>query len=217
MVTLDPPRDGFTNMARDEALLLQAEHGAVVARVYSWDGPWVSLGKFQNPERDLLPGTTVPHVRRPTGGKAVLHGHDATIALAMPLASIDCTFRDVKRAYRAVIEPITKALNLCGLAAVLAEETSHVNRGRRTADCFAFNSANDVVDPVTGQKLCGCALKLTDLAVLVQASIPNGHPLVDPKTVLREASLNTGPEWDASHLRDALEQSLRYNFDHVSA
>lgn len=204
-------------MARDEALLLRAEIGAVVARVYSWDGPWVSLGKYQNPERDLLPGTVVPHVFRPTGGKAVLHGHDSTIGLAVPLASIDCTSRDVKRAYRAVIDPITKALNLCGLAAALAEETIHVNRGQRTADCFAFNSANDVVDPATGRKLCGCALKLTDRAVLVQASIPNGQPLVDPTTVLRDAGPNIGPVWDAGYLRDALEESLRYNFDHVTA
>ena len=214
-VRFDMAADGPTNMSLDVGLLEQAEHGAVAGRVYSWRGPWVSLGKFQHPEIDLI--LPIPHVMRPTGGKAVLHGHDATIGLAAPLALLGCSARDVKKAYRCIGKPIVEALRACGINAVLAEETRFVGAGFKTADCFAFNSPNDIVDEATGKKVCGCALLLTQSSVLLQASIPNGKPLVDPRSVLREASDYVGPEWDSSGLADSLEHALRYNLTHVSA
>jgi lipoate-protein ligase A len=207
----DEAADGPTNMALDRDLLAEA---GLIARVYSWSGPWISLGRFQNAERDLIRPQT-PFVMRPTGGKAVLHGHDATIALAAPLALIGCSQRDVKSAYRAICGPLVSALRSCGLNAALAEETNHVGKGSRTADCFAFNSPNDIVDRASGKKVCGCALLLTESALLVQASIPCGQPLVDPREFLREAGDYVGSNWDRSNLAPALEAVLRYNFAHV--
>lgn len=211
---LDGRLDGPTNMARDEALLAMDEPAC---RVYDWDGLWVTLGRFQNAERDLVTGNQVPWVMRPTGGKAVLHGHDVTVGLAVPLRLIDCSARDVKKAYRRLIGPIVEALNACGLNAVLAEGTSHESKGIRTSDCFAFNSPNDVVDAKTGLKVCGCALQLTERAVLVQASIPYKAPLVDPAMVIKEAATTEVVEWDPREFGPNLERALRYNFSHVSA
>lgn len=206
-VALDSALDGTTNMARDTELLGRAESGEVGARIYFWDGPWISIGKFQCPTKAVL-SDQVPYVKRPTGGKAVLHGHDVGIGIAVPLALIDCSPREVKKAYRLVSRPIIGALNAAGLNADLAEATDYVNRGQKTADCFAFNSANDIVDVDTGHKLCGCALQLTESALLLQASIPNGPPLVDPKSVMRDASGYIGPVWDSSQLKAALEEGL---------
>lgn len=214
-VRLDPAADGPTNMRLDLELLQLAEGGELSGRVYSWRGPWVSLGKFQRPEVDLI--GPIQYVIRPTGGKAVLHGHDSTIGLAAPLEILGCTARDVKKAYRCISKPIVEALRRCGLESALAEETRFVGSGLKTADCFAFNSPNDIVDERTGKKVCGCALMLTQTAVLLQASIPNGKPVVDPTSVLREASDYIGPEWDASGLAGALEEALRYNNLHVRA
>lgn len=213
IVRSEPPMSGPANMAADIALIEVAEAGEVAARVYAWEGPWVSLGKFQSPDVDLI--GPIPHVIRPTGGKAVLHGHDATIGLAVPLGMLDCTSRDVKKAYRSVSVPIVAALRACGLNAKLAEETRFVGTGARTADCFAFNSPNDIVDADTGKKVCGCALVLSHSTLLLQASIPCGEPLIDPRTVLRQASDYIGSEWDTTTFPDALEQALRYNFPHV--
>lgn len=170
-------------MARDAALL---ERGQYCARVYTWDGPWVSLGMFQSPERDLLPNCPVPSVLRPTGGRAVLHGHDVTVGLAIPLAHIDPNAdltRAVRRVYRALATPLIKSLRVCGIPAVLGEETPFHGRSPRSTDCFAHVAANDIVDERTGVKVCGCALRITETAALVQASIPAGPPLVDPSLV----------------------------------
>ncbi|MCC7433914.1 MAG: hypothetical protein IT363_04460 [Methanoregulaceae archaeon] len=208
VVCRDGALDGPTNMDRDRDLLAAAERGLGGARVYRWDRAWISLGVFQQAERDVLPGCEVPTVLRPTGGKAVLHGHDETIGLALPLAWIGGDVRSIKVAYRAVIGPIVSAMRACGVPAALAEETRFVKSEGRTADCFAHVSPNDVVDERSGLKVCGCALKLTQHAVLVQASLPNGMPLVDPQRVFAKPSVAFAPEWDASGLADALEAAL---------
>ena len=51
---LDPPQDGFYNMARDEALLECCRRGGAcpgtfpVLRIYGWTVPTLSLGRFQD-------------------------------------------------------------------------------------------------------------------------------------------------------------------------
>ncbi len=211
----DPPADGPTNMEQDLGLLEHVEQGWIAGRVYSWQGPWVSLGRFQKSEEVLA--SSIPYVVRPTGGKAVLHGHDVTVGLAMPLAAIGCSTRDVKKAYRSICRPLIDALNRCGMTAALAEETRHMHRGDRTPDCFAFNSANDIVDIHTGKKVCGCAMQITQSAVLIQASIPVGKPLIEPSLAIRGAGDYVGESWDLSGLAERLDEALRYNFANVSA
>ena len=205
----EQPLDGPTNMFRDVELLEKAERGQAGARVYSWIGPWVTLGCFQSPERDLLPGNTVPHVIRPTGGKAVLHGHDITVGLAVPLLALDLNPRDIKAIYRAIVSPVTRALKHSGLPAELGENTRFHSKGPRTADCFAFVSANDIVDERTGLKICGCALKVTDRAVLLQASIPAREALVDVTKVLVGGKSMRAQEWEAANFASNLESELR--------
>ena len=185
-VSVEPCLDGHTNMARDAVLLERAERGGACARVYTWDGAWVSLGRFQRPERALRNPASINWVMRPTGGKAVLHGHDVTVAMAVPLSALGITKSDsrkVSTVYRAVVRPLVEALAAAGLPATLAEETPFVRSAGQTADCFAHVSPNDIVDPATGQKVCGCALRVTPGAVLVQASVPVRRPLVRPDAV----------------------------------
>lgn len=207
LFSVDPAQDGPTNMARDRDLLVLAESGSLGCRIYAWNGPWVSLGRYQSPSRELVDPNSVDWVSRPTGGKAVLHGHDITVGLAVPLAYLGLESRSLRPIYRALVYPIVSALRSCGVTARLAEETSHVSRGIRSADCFAFSSPNDIVDEVSGEKVCGCALRLTETAVLMQTSIPNGRPLVAPESVIRNAALSYRV-WDASGFAGALKESL---------
>lgn len=175
MVSLELNLDGPENMDRDVALLGRG----LAARVYTWSGAWVSLGRFQKPERALLDPDNMNWVMRPTGGKAVLHGHDVTIGLAAPLSLLNLDSRSVSAAYRLIIEPIISAMRHAGADVDLAERTRFVRNAGHTADCFAHIAPNDVVHVQTGQKVCGCALKLTQDAVLVQASLPAAPPLVN--------------------------------------
>ncbi len=208
---------GLENMAADAALLACAERGEIAARLYTWNGPWVSLGMFQDSSRDLLPDSPAPWVMRPTGGKAVLHGHDLTVGLAMPLSRISAQTgepierlsRSVRTVYRLVIQPLVEGLRAAGVPAALGEDTPFARRkGPRSADCFAHVSPNDVVDARTGLKVCGCALRLTDRAVLVQASLPCGVPLVEPRLVFREPSAYSVQAWDQSAFAEAFWQAI---------
>lgn len=194
-VTVEPLQDGVTNMARDYELLALAERGESVARVYSWDGAWVSLGRFQRAEKAIRDPGSIDWVMRPTGGKAVLHGHDVTIGMAFSLKDIGIDESEARRVsvvYRRSVGPLVRALSRAGLPAVLAEETEYVRNNGHTADCFAHVSPNDIVDPGTGAKVCGCALRVSQSAVLLQASVPVDDPLIDPRTIFASAHSFTG-------------------------
>lgn len=219
--------NGQFNMAEDARLLTEAERGSVGWRVYGWDGPWVSLGHYQDPERDLLDPGRVPWVMRPTGGKAVLHGHDVTVGLAAPLAALaewgepseaEKLARSLKAVYRRAIAPILEAMNACGVPAVLGEEFKKPPRplpedsekgAGKTSDCFAVVSPNDVVDARTGLKVCGCALKLTQTAVLVQASLPAGTPLIDSRLVFARPAVLAAPAWNSDDFPIAFEHAMQ--------
>lgn len=214
-IVWEPNVPGEEAMPRDRALLEVAENGEPGARLYTWASVWVTLGRSQTPETALRPGCKIPTSIRPTGGKAVLHGHDLTIGLALPLSFVglpDGT-RELKAAYRRVIAPIVEGMAKAGLDAVLAESTPFVRSRGKVADCFAHISPNDVVNRATGQKLCGCALRLTDRAILVQASIPVAEPLVDPNLVYAHAAIG-GKNWaDLTILREAIATQFSASFN----
>lgn len=72
------PADGRTNMRRDAAMLADAAAGAPPSlRLYRWTEPTLTVGHSQRPERVCDPRALadrgVPWVRRPSGGRALLH------------------------------------------------------------------------------------------------------------------------------------------------
>lgn len=83
----DAPARGPENMARDEALASEAERrGEVLLRLSTWDRPEVSLGAFQPlaAARGHEGFAGLPIFRRPSGGGAIVHGSDLTLAIAVP-------------------------------------------------------------------------------------------------------------------------------------
>ena len=81
--------DGRTQMVLDR-LLLERAGEAPLLRFYTWDGPWLSLGRHQRswPEHwnALEQEGRIGLVRRPSGGQAVLHAGGLTYALIWPSA-----------------------------------------------------------------------------------------------------------------------------------
>jgi lipoate-protein ligase A len=171
------------------------------ARLYTWDGPWVSLGRFQKPERDVAENFQ-NWVKRPTGGKAVLHGHDLTVALATHL---ETETRNVRLAYQTAVQPILKALQDCGVQASFGQP--HQGEAR-VADCFAATAGCDIVDQ-NGHKVCGCALLIQGNRVLLQASIPYKEPLIDPAKAISGATKRPHLAWNHENFAEALEKALR--------
>src|SRR5437762_2701634 len=85
------PASGAFNMALDEALMVYArETGSWVLRVYSWSSPTLSLGRHQKARGgyDLtrLAEHRIDVVRRPTGGRAILHDREITYSVTGPVA-----------------------------------------------------------------------------------------------------------------------------------
>ena len=82
------PARGSWNMAVDEALLLAAEEGGSMPalRLYSWTRPTLSIGRLQKTDRlnfDFLGRQGIPVVRRPTGGRALLHDNEVTYSITL--------------------------------------------------------------------------------------------------------------------------------------
>jgi lipoate-protein ligase A len=75
-------------MALDEALMTSAREGVVTLRLYGWSPPCLSFGRNQaargryDPEAARARGIDV--VRRPTGGRAVLHRREITYSVTAP-------------------------------------------------------------------------------------------------------------------------------------
>ena len=188
---LDGPASGPHNMEADLAML---ESGGNAGRMYKWDGPWVSLGRFQQPSEALVTGWD-RCVSRPTGGSAVLHGHDVTVSLVSPAAS-----RKPAEIYRKMLQPVLEALAQSGLPCRLAGDEAALVRSQ---DCFASTDRFDVID-YSGVKVCGCALRMTRSAALLQMSIPYREPLVDPASAIAGGLRHPVRGWDVDRFRGLL-------------
>lgn len=152
---VSPPRPAAENMALDAALLARArETGETVLRVYSWERPTLSLGRNQrasgaySAERARELGVDV--VRRPTGGRAVLHWREVTYCVAAP----EQPGEPLRAAYVRINRVLLDALHRLGVPASLARP-----RGRAPAPglapCFEAPVAGELV--VDGRKLVGSA------------------------------------------------------------
>ncbi|NJN62645.1 MAG: hypothetical protein HC795_15030 [Coleofasciculaceae cyanobacterium RL_1_1] len=65
--------DGLTQMAIDDWMIDRVRQGhPPILRFYTWSHPTLSLG-FHQKQIPTVPNS-IPLVRRPTGGRAVLHG-----------------------------------------------------------------------------------------------------------------------------------------------
>ena len=155
-------------MELDLALLAAAEAGeGPFLRLYAWDGPWVSLGYFQKgPVRE---GIAV--VRRPTGGKALLHDRDLTYAVALPATHPLAQVKLVD-SYRALSRFLVTALESIGVEATLGLFPEEIDtRGRRRdAPCATEVHVDTVL--VNDRKLIGSAQVRRKGAVLQHGSIP---------------------------------------------
>ena len=157
-------------MAADEALLDRVvRSGGAFLRLYRWDPPTLSIGR--NQRIDVTPG--VPHVRRPTGGKAVWHDDEVTYAVAAPIA----LFGSLRDAYCQIHTRFVAALRSLGVDASLAPYRPPVRplrfaQGRLSdgpTSCFASPVGGEIL--VNGRKLVGSAQVRRADALLQHGSI----------------------------------------------
>lgn len=186
---------GPANMAIDEAILRGvAQGGRPTLRFYGWEPPAISVGVFQDLENEIdlvmCKSLGIDVVRRPTGGRAVLHDVEVTYSLILPEES-GIIPKGITESYRAVSEGIVRGLASLGLDAKMvslrrkgdkAPSTQAPRSGRyvitveapdqgsASAACFDSPSWYEVT--VGGKKIVGSA-QMRRMGVLLQhGSIP---------------------------------------------
>jgi lipoate-protein ligase A len=165
---LSEPASGVQNMAVDEALMARAARtGDGIFRVYGWSQPTLSLGRNQRArglyDLDAAAALGVAIVRRPTGGRALLHDHEVTYSVTMPATDI----AEARRAYDFINEVLLSAINQLGVPAARATGTVAVAPGPRP--CFDVPAEREIV--VEGRKLIGSAQWRNAGALLQHGSI----------------------------------------------
>lgn len=163
LALLSGAQSGIYNMALDEALLEWARvqpESVLLVRTYCWEAPTLSLGVNQK-VRDLdfllryySQGQDIRAVvRRPTGGRAILHGQDVSFSFITNQPKI--LQQGLKDAYAIFSGVVQQALESLGLQTRLAADAG--NRDYlRSPVCFQTHTPSDLL-ALDGQKLSGSA------------------------------------------------------------
>jgi lipoate-protein ligase A len=167
--------DGPTNMAIDEAILMAVAVGLSppTLRFYGWDPPCVSVGYAQRlrDEIDLDACCRLGYgwVRRPTGGRAILHVDELTYSVVAPVYEPRVA-GDILTSYRRLSAGLVAGLGLLGCDARQAGEDAERHTPDPSAACFDVPSPYEVI--AQGRKLIGSAQARRRRTVLQHGTLP---------------------------------------------
>jgi lipoyl(octanoyl) transferase len=168
----DPPAAGAWNMAVDEAIAAAVGRAAVppTLRLYGWQAPTVSLGYGQRwdggLDREACRRLGVGLVRRPTGGRAVLHAAEITYSASVPLDG-EWGRLSVEDSFVRLCEGLLAGLRRVGIEAALG--TSGAAGAHRPTACFQLRGLPAIV--VGERKLVGSAQRRWERSLLQHGSI----------------------------------------------
>ena len=164
---------GALNMAIDEALLesVGAGNSPPTLRLYGWEPGCLSLGLAQ-PVGDIDRLALEAHgwdlVRRPTGGKAILHVDELTYAIIAP-AGHPALRGGVLTSYRRLSRGLTAGLARLGLE--VDQPSARPSPGEaQNPICFEAPSAYEITGQ--GKKLLGSAQLRRKDAILQHGTLP---------------------------------------------
>lgn len=160
---------GAYNMAVDRAILEDYSVGRAIPtlRIYQWSPPAVSLGYFQR--RHSIDSTAcgsrgIDIVRRPTGGRAVLHFND--ISYSVVAGSCDGIPPSLEGSYQLISEGLRRAFSTLGFDT----ELGSASVGDARSDiCFLTAAAADIL--YKGKKIAGSAQTRSKDSMLQHGSI----------------------------------------------
>ncbi len=181
-------------MARDHALAEALGPERAVLRLYRWERPTLSFGRNE-PARDLYDGDAVRAavlelVRRPTGGRAVLHHRELTYAVVVPLRALGRA-RDV---YGLVNRALSQGLARLGVPVALSDTRSVAPLD--SGPCFQEPAPGEVM--AGGRKLVGSAQVRIGDALLQHGSILLEDDQTRVGELLREKKDGEGEAGDSS-------------------
>jgi lipoyl(octanoyl) transferase len=202
------PCSPFFNMALDEALLDWHSKGSIppVLRFYEWNPATLSIGYFQQVERDVnmqaVKAQNLGFVRRPTGGRAVLHDQELTYSVIVSESYPQMPV-SVTEAYRVISEGILLGFQNLGLHAYFSvpetQEQLDDLKKPKSAVCFDAPSWYELV--VEGKKVAGSA-QTRQKGVILQ----HGAILLDLDEELLLSVFNFSSPEAKEHMRKKLPE-----------
>jgi lipoate-protein ligase A len=212
------PAQGAWNMAVDEAILESVYSGDSLPtlRVYAWDPACLSLGiaqPFAEVDTAALDANQWDVVRRPTGGRAILHTDELTYSIIAP-ESDPRVSGSVLESYLRLSSALLEALNILGLTPQAKEKYSGEKPEKPNPVCFEVPSNYEIT--VNGKKLIGSAQARRKEGILQHGALPLFGDLTRIITALNfpddearekaktrllahattmEQELNTAPDW----------------------
>ena len=169
-------RPGAEHMSRDESLareLIANPKHPNVLRIYSWQPHGVSIGYQQSMEAVDLEACVrhdVDVVRRPTGGRAVLHANELTYAVIMRFEG------GIYRTHNTIVDALLRSFETLGASLDLTSRSSDINfRSTYAAGaltntaCFASSARHEATH--NGRKVIGSAQRRFGDVVLQHGSI----------------------------------------------
>jgi lipoate-protein ligase A len=210
LILHDVPLPGSLNMAVDEFLFGElGDAPRTTLRFYQWTRPTASLGANQDPERavdtDFCRRRGIDVVRRPTGGKVVLHHNEITYAVVSN--DISVFGPTLGSSYRRISDALVLGLGRLGVRASPAGPPPK-EYARGTMPCFALPARDEIV--AGGRKIVGSAQKRVGARFLQHGSVPLRHDV----GLLRAV---TAFDPAGAILMTSLERELGRNVDFVEA
>jgi lipoate-protein ligase A len=170
-----PPAAGAWNMSVDESILESVTQGLspTTLRLYSWQPPCLSLGyaqPFSDVDLNNLSALGWDMVRRPTGGRAILHTDELTYSV-IGLQEDPNLSGTVLESYQRLSAALLKALEMLGLPARADPHPSiPQNNNSPRPICFEVPSTYEIT--VGGRKIIGSAQARKKGGVLQHGSLP---------------------------------------------
>ena len=217
------------NMAIDEAVFRKNIRGESppTLRFYGWRSPALSIGYFQDYRKEVDEEACrkfgVEVVRRPTGGKAVLHERELTYAV---VAGADTGLfpPDILKTYLVIGRCLAEGLAGVGIRAEMKEDGRRPPDGALPSACFSFPSRYELL--VGDRKICGSAQMRSQGAFLQHGSLLTAFDplrtcevmlphrrLEEEADLLRNAVTSVGEQAGPALDEEGLRRALREGFE----
>ena len=178
---LSPFADGPTNMAVDEAILqaIAEGHGQPTLRFFGWTPPCLSLGYAQHAadvDHERLAALGYDLVRRPTGGRAILHTDELTYSVIAPMDE-PRVVGGVLESYQQLSAGLLAGLQHLGLGVRADRTYAGSDTAVKGPVCFEVPSNYEITvgsaeTPGTPRKLLGSAQVRKKGVVLQHGTLP---------------------------------------------
>lgn len=177
-------------------------------RFYTWDQPTISYGRNQNITKriksDLCAKDGIPLVKRPTGGRELLHGHDLCYSVAWPYQG-QISAIGAKEYFGFINDALVDAFDNMGIEATWNRfQTRPKIQG---GPCFAQIDSGEII--VNCKKLVGSAQRVFERCIIQQGSIPLQRPSVDLLKYLNQERMGS--------LASAMDELTTFLYEEINS